>query len=438
MSIPVPIGVTKFPDQRTKSHSTIIWDPTTAISAHGIIVGSSGSGKTYRLRHIIQSMVSQTRNINIHILDVHGDIARNAANRVEFSEITDDGLNPLEVVLDPEFGGVRRRINSFIAMINRTTSKLGTRQEAVLRNLLNDLYVANGYDARDPRTWNPRTNKAARGYSRSTGLHPGISELRAMCYWRLNQLITGAGSEAFRSIHELNKVYKKLSNQSKKIDADDAKVESLKLQCKSQFGEFIDKIETGTEIDEYINYDNVDTLISVHERLKSIEASGVFKDSPPTFRQDDPFRVYDIKALTEDEQSMFAEILLERLFTEAKARGPRDTPDTFIVIDEAHKFMSDDRDHILNRMAREIRKFGVGLLLLSQTFDHFPNDLIENSAMTMVLGLHDNSHAKTATRLGLKRERLKFIRPKQSALVQVRSSDNNSLTNTFHDVILPK
>src|SRR3546814_7881732 len=66
--------------------------------------------------------------------------------------ITEYGLNPLEVTTDPEFGGVRRRINSFIAMINRTTSKLGVRQEAVLRALLNDLYELNGYDQRNPRT----------------------------------------------------------------------------------------------------------------------------------------------------------------------------------------------------------------------------------------------------------------------------------------------
>src|SRR3546814_3453218 len=73
--------------------------------------------------------------------------------------ITEYGLNPLEVTTDPEFGGVRRRINSFIAMINRTTSKLGVRQEAVLRALLNDLYELNGYDQRNPRTWDPRTDR---------------------------------------------------------------------------------------------------------------------------------------------------------------------------------------------------------------------------------------------------------------------------------------
>src|SRR3546814_5458813 len=91
--------------------------------------------------------------------------------------ITEYGLNPLEVTTDPEFGGVRRRINSFIAMINRTTSKLGVRQEAVLRALLNDLYALNGYNQRNPRTWDPRTNPYVRGHAKTTLHNPGISAL---------------------------------------------------------------------------------------------------------------------------------------------------------------------------------------------------------------------------------------------------------------------
>src|SRR3546814_1585230 len=91
------------------------------------------------------------------------------------------------------FRSVRRRINSFIAMINRTTSKLGVRQEAVLRALLNDLYELNGYDQRNPRTWDPRTNPYVRGHSKTTRRHPGISELTNLAYWRIKNLLTGAG-----------------------------------------------------------------------------------------------------------------------------------------------------------------------------------------------------------------------------------------------------
>ena len=59
-----------------------------------------------------------------------------------------------------------------------------------------------------------------------------------------------------------------------------------------------------------------------------------------------------------------------------------------------------------------------------------------NSAMTMILGLHDMQHNKTTTKLGLKKDSLKWIKPKHTALVQVRSGANSGLTNTFKEVIL--
>src|SRR3546814_5043575 len=49
-------------------------------------------------------------------------------------------------------------------------------QEAVLQALLNDLYELNGYDQRNPRTWDPRTNPYVRGHSKTTRRHPGRSE----------------------------------------------------------------------------------------------------------------------------------------------------------------------------------------------------------------------------------------------------------------------
>lgn len=436
MSMAVEIGRAKFPD-RSGGSNVIYWDPSTAISGHAILVGSSGVGKTHRLRYLIKHLIQKSRNIQIHILDVHGDIAPAARNRVVFSEITDYGLNPLEVITDPEFGGVRRRINSFINMINRTTSKLGIRQEATLRALLNDLYVANGYDQKDPRTWDPRTNRKVRGRSRETLAHPGISDLAAMCAWRLNILITGGGAEAYKALGEVNKLARKINKEALKNEgADDTRIDTLIHQASESYKAYLESIKTGRELEEYIKYDSQETLKAVYERIKGLDATGIFKDSPPVFTSTDPLRVYDIKALSEDEQSMFAEVLMERLFVEAKAGGQKDAPDTFIIIDEAHKFMSQDNEHIMNRMAREVRKFGVGLILVSQNFDHFPEDLIANSAMTMILGLHDMHHTKAERRLGLKAGKLKFIKPKQTALVQVRSGVGSGLTNAFNDVIL--
>lgn len=438
----VEMGTSVFTGQNGRGASVVEWDPSRTISPHAIIVGSSGSGKTYRLRYIIKHMIRQNPDVKIHILDVHGDIAPNAGrgSHVEFSETEENGLNPLEVETDPKFGGVRRRINTFVSMINRTTQKLGTRQEAVLRALLNEMYELKGYDARDPRTWDPRTNPLMRGSPKYTGLHPTITDLRILTEWRAKNLLLGAGSKAIKALNEVNKAQKKVY-KARKADVEDPATEAdlalQKANLKEMMIAYVDSIKTGIELDELLNFDNLETLKVVLERLKALDSSGIFRDSPPRFDARTPLRVYDIKALMEDEQSMFAEVLLERLFVEAKARGQQPGPDTFIVIDEAHKFLSKDQDHIINRMLREIRKFGVGLILVSQSLDHFPEDVIANSAMTMILGLHDLQHGRTEKKLSLKKDKLKFIKPQQTALIQVRNRDTSgSLTNTFVDIKL--
>lgn len=435
MSMQIELGKAKWANKR-QEYETVYWDPSRTISGHAILVGSSGVGKTHRLRYLINNLIATSRDVKIHILDVHGDIAEASRNRVVFSEITEYGLNPLEVITDPEFGGVRRRINSFIDMIKRSTSNLGPRQEAALRALLDDLYQANGYDPKNPATWDPKTNPQARGYTKKERAHPGLAQLATVCAWRLNILITGGGAEAYKALDQVNKLAVKINKQAVKTDGDDAKLDSLIVQANAAYTAYLNSISTGTEIEDYIRFDNVETLKAVYERIKALDANGIFKDHPPVFSNADPLRVYDIKTLSEAEQSMFAEVLFERLFIEAKAGGQKSKPDTFIVIDEAHKFLSKDGDHIINRMAREIRKFGVGLILVSQNFDHFPEDLIANSAMTMILGLHDMHHGTAARRLGLDREKLKWIKPKQTALVQVRTGTGNGLTNSFKDIVL--
>lgn len=437
--LPIPLGTPKFPDRNAPS-APIVWDPCATISPHAIIVGSSGTGKTHRLRFIIDTMTRTSPNVTIHILDVHGDIGPNARNRVVFSEATEFGLNPLEIELDPEFGGVRRRINSFIATLNRTTHKLGIRQEAVLRALLTDLYELNGYNQKDPRTWNPRTNPHAKGFALKEKRHPAISDLLFLIRWRMTNLMTGVGSDAHKALYNLNKELKKFNRLRTKAEDDDLPAFAMsKEKIKDLAAAYVDGIKTGRELDEFLNYDNVETLRAIYERINALDAAGVFKDAPPRFSSNDPLRVYDIKALNEVEQTMFAEVFLERLFTEVKARGPVANPDTFVIIDEAHKFMTKDNEHILNRMAREVRKYGLGLILVSQSFDHFPEDLIANSSMTMILGMHDMHHGPAAKKLAIEPKRLKFIVPQKTAMAQVRlKAGSKGLTNSFHDVTLPR
>ena len=149
----------------TKTGQPIVLDTSRAINANVQISGITGMGKTHRIRSMATSLVQSASNlrqpIRVHVFDPHGDIDLPWCSKVKFSESTQFGYNPLEVNPDPDFGGVRRAIEKFISAIKKQKA-LGTKQEAVMRYLLEDLYYARGFKADDPRTWWPDDPRVVR------------------------------------------------------------------------------------------------------------------------------------------------------------------------------------------------------------------------------------------------------------------------------------
>lgn len=139
-----------------KTGQPFLLDTTQAINAHLQIAGITGMGKTHRLIKLVKSFVESASNLRqplrLHVFDPHGDIELPYSSEVIFSEATPYGYNPLEINPDPNYGGVRRAIQKFIAAIQKHKA-LGTKQEAVMRYLLEDLYAMRGFKADDPSSW---------------------------------------------------------------------------------------------------------------------------------------------------------------------------------------------------------------------------------------------------------------------------------------------
>ncbi len=103
-------------------------------------------GKTTILRRIISVMTqSGHARVRFHVFDGHGDVDIDGGSSVTFHESSDFGFNPLELSADPEFGGVRKRIQSLTMAINHTSVRLGPRQELALTRLLVALYRREGF-----------------------------------------------------------------------------------------------------------------------------------------------------------------------------------------------------------------------------------------------------------------------------------------------------
>jgi len=427
------LGSSKF-----NQNDKIYWRSNTLINGHMMIVGASGTGKTHRMRSIINTLKTQNKNIKFHILDVHGDINIENCSSIKFSEITNYGLNPLIISDDHDFGGVRKRIRSFISMLNRTSRQLGSKQESVLINILNDLYNASGFYAEDVKTWDlnydPNPNR------KHKKRYPNIVDLKRFTEYKLKQMISGGGSKAIEALEELNKKINNLNKINAKATGREAtaemeeKIDKLKETCKELYNEYIDNIKIGHELDEIIKYDSKDVINSIYERINNLVSSGIFKGEHPPFDKNNNVWRYDIKSLNKDEQKMFVDVLLEDIFLNAKQQGEKKEPDTFIIIDEAHIFLSEEDEHIINVIAKEARKFGIGLILASQSFTHFPEDIISNTSTKIILGIDEMYHIGSAKKLMIEPKRFGYIIPHKSALIQLKNKGDTS--NRYIDVVL--
>jgi DNA helicase HerA-like ATPase len=414
------------------------WDSQTAINGHMAFCGPSGTGKSYQLIRVMDLLAKQ--GARIRVVDIHGDLQCSAPScTVKFSEQTRYGLPPLEVLDDPDVGGVRRRANSFINLLERQGA-LGPRQKTALFRLIVDLYAKYGFRIDDARSWSldydPRSDQVL-----VPKRHPTLADLKAHLWERLVMMKTGQTAPAVRAFDRVLATArqrarlrgKKLkgADNDEQLDAIEVQLEKARADAEIAFVEGMSAIDNGTELEELILWDSADSVQSLYDRIEALERAGIFRGTPPPFDPKVSVWRYDLTSLTDDEQQLFVDCLLEREYVEAKQRGHADGPDTFIVIDEAHKFVVDDGDHILNRLVKEARKFGVGLILASQSFVHFSDDLLMSSSVRLVLGCPEMYREPMRRKLGLEMIKprvgkpvnpLASLRPKETALVSITAS----------------
>lgn len=428
--------------RNTRTKTAIVWDDEKVVNAHFLLIGGSGMGKTYTIRQIVRELAKQSKKLRIHIVDVHGDIdiGDDVTSTINFSETADYGLNPLKISEDLEFGGVRKRIRQFISMLNRTSRKLGEIQENVLSNLLYDLYKANGFLPDDIKSWS--LNYDPRPYAKYRKKYPTIKDLKTFTEYKLKQMMFGSSAKSLFDFEKVAKYIKQIDSkfkQKEKNKFDEEKKDKLTEQINKladqaiqSYSSGIQNMKNGTELNELIRYKSADTVQSLFIRLTNLEESGIFKSTAPNFDENKPVHRYVIKSLNDNEQKMFVDILLDELFMEAKERGESKELLTMVVVDEAHKFTSEESEHIMNRIAKEARKFGFGMMWASQSFGHFGEDIIANTSTKVILGIDEMFQDVSAKKLKIAVKRFGYIQPHKTAIVQIKKK--GELKNQFIDI----
>jgi hypothetical protein len=400
----IQIGQNFF-EAKSGRDSPVFWNTQNLINGHMLIVGSSGVGKSHTIRKMIRRAVKSmgSAKVRFHVFDVHGDLDIAGASEVQFSESAPFGLNPLRVNPDPHFGGVRKCMVTFLRTINQASvTALGVKQEAVLSNLMIDLYREFGFDIGNPATWGMngiQTRLAGGGLDNRLYLtvpiaekdeakafgarwdadkklwwihtekyrgevtkwkpaskprtYPTVSDLLAYAQRVHLEKFLGSDQKAVLALMDLNKkaqgYQKKLLravrdqawSASEGIDVESR--ELLELARKfavDAFSRYADSLQTGHELDNLIKYDSPDVLKSVVDRLNNLTRTGIFKSVPAPFDPAKPVWRYKLNALSQEEKKMLVLFSLQDIFTKAVERGECNDVVEVVVLDELGTYTS--------------------------------------------------------------------------------------------------
>ncbi|HPM10550.1 MAG TPA: DUF853 family protein, partial [Paludibacter sp.] len=122
------------------------------------------------------------------------------------------------------------------------------------------------------------------------------------------------------------------------------------------------------------------TVRNLNLRIEPLFATGIFQDEGGDLTFNDILGHTTIVRLsnlaTPELMVAVSRFMLQKIYSDMLAKGPTNQIRVFAVIDEAHKLSYDET---LTELVREARKYGVGLLLASQSpkdFDRVAFDLV--------------------------------------------------------------
>ena len=431
------IGMDEAARRKSGSLIPVVLDTRQLINGHMLFAGMSGMGKSFQMLALMAA--ARRDGIEIDAFDPHEELdCIQGSASVKFSESTRAGYNPLELNTDPHSGGVRRQIESIIDMIGRTSRVLGPRQESALRNLLSDVYYLRGIYADQPDSWCRdciREDEHAemlrsRNFQGLRNYYPILQDVISLGERKLKMLSTGSDSICINALEKVERSASKmqmLQTKYRKSDSDEEMVklrnqlEAEKARAKEAYGNFIDGIEMGKEYAEAIRYTNRDTMISLLERLEGLLASGVMRSNPPEW-VGAAIRIYKVGSLTDDDRKLLFYNRASNILRECMDAGKTDQLRRILLVDEGHLYYSEDGDNPLNRIAKEGRKFGLGLVVGSQSPTHFSEDFLTNCGSIFLLGLHEAYWDLAVRKLSLSKDLLAGVRPREVLLVKLRKA----------------
>lgn len=448
------IGLNEYQFRQKKNSLPVYYEPAALINAHMLLCGMSGTGKSYQTKRFLES--AARAGVEIDIFDVHEELHDiHGAVACKYSQATGYGYNPLVLDFDPHSGGVETQVNILVGLVRDATPQFGAKQEAVLRYLLTDVYAASGIFQSTPRTWKRQemTERrreeliAARNWQGLRDFYPTMEDLKSYAKRKLVSLTIGGDNKAITAFENLRRIKARLHQAQSKFGrvADPAEIERLEKQVDElkeksidAFKTFVDEMKTGREIDDVMKYDSVDVLTGVLQRLDILmSAGGLFRSNPPPFGGAS-VRCHQLKSISTPQQVLFVKLRLRAIFEQCKRMGATVSGTEvrhIIFLDEAHKYFTEDGDDIINIIAKEGRKFGLGLWCASQEPTAFPVSFLTNVGATVLLGIHSAFWKGMSVKMRITEDQLKYIKAKE--VIAIKLMKDGSSDPPFSNVIVP-
>ncbi|OCG89379.1 hypothetical protein LMG667_04665 [Xanthomonas euvesicatoria] len=431
------LGLNEYHIRQQGKEVGVFYDPSVLLNSHLALLGMSGVGKSFQSKRLLESAAHD--GIQVDVFDVHDELAGiSGAVAAKYSQATQYGTNPLVLDTDPHTGGVYRQADFIVGLIKQVTTQFGSKQEAALRNLIIDCYASRWIFPDNPRSWVKQELTEAqrhqlisdRKWQDLRNYYPTLSDLLLFAERKVLVMLFGGDNKAMNALEVVCKQNKQLQNLCYKLAKSPSLAEEkakLEAQIESSEKRLIDAFSEAVinkpsrEPQDLIRYDSKDVLVSVVQRLQILSASGIFNSNAAPFHGSN-VRVHEIKSLSDDQQVLFVKLKLRQIFEDVKKLGPTATGTELrhvVFIDEGSRFFSDESDDIINVIAREARKFGLGLWCAAQEPTAFPQSFITNCGAKIVLGIDASFWKGAQQKLRITEDGLKYIKAKEVMAVKL-------------------
>ncbi len=421
----IKLGIDKY------TKEPVLWKSDSVVNRHFIIAGESGSGKTHTLKGLIHGLATSKEQIRCYVVDVHADIKTSDSytSTVVFGATSNFGLQPLAMSSDRYFGGVNNTINRFLKTLSTSSSSMGELQYHALYSLMVDMYKYYGFFENDPLTWSLDYDTRKEGTVKKK--HPTVADLISFLENKQKEIKFGTDSNTLQLLNELSKNHKKIKSTKEDIvrndtTEDNEKLETLKQEAIDSFTSFITKGGDHDDMEELLKRPSIGTIDGIIKRLETMYRTGIFKEEEFSFDPNKPIQRLNIKSLETDAKKAFVQLLLNKIFSEEKAKGETKEIRCAIILDEAKDYSVKNSDGLVERIILEGRKFGIMQILAGQQLDQFNKDTISNCATKILLGVDQMYFESTRRTLNIPLNTIKNIVHKKNILVSLKQDGDSS------------